>query len=79
MGSFVIDILAMTFGMPKALFPALSLTRLRRRRGRASAFSMRRWRRGRWWPRSPTGWLTRARRLGRIVVVAVADLGHGIA
>ena len=26
MGSFVIDILAMTFGMPRALFPALSLT-----------------------------------------------------
>ena len=26
MGSFVIDILAMTFGMPRALFPALALT-----------------------------------------------------
>src|SRR5262249_11162211 len=26
MGSFVVDILAMTFGMPRALFPALSLT-----------------------------------------------------
>ena len=78
MGSFAIDILAMTFGMPRALFPALALTVYDA--GPAglgvlyaavsagavvAAFS--------------TGWMIHARRLGRIVVVAVADWGVGIA
>jgi MFS family permease len=78
MGSFAIDILAMTFGMPRALFPALALTVYHA--GPAgvgvlyaavsagavvAAFS--------------TGWLIHARRLGRIVVFAVAVWGTGIA
>ena len=33
MGSFAIDLLAMTFGMPRALFPVLAVERLRRGRG----------------------------------------------
>jgi hypothetical protein len=45
MGSFAIDILAMTFGMPRALFPAPARP--------ASACSTPRCRRARWWPRSP--------------------------
>ena len=78
MGSFAIDILAMTFGMPRALFPALALTVYHA--GAAgvgvlyaavsagavvAAFS--------------TGWIIYARRLGRIVVFAVAVWGVGIA
>jgi len=78
MGSFAIDILAMTFGMPRALFPALALTVYDA--GPAgvgilyaavsagavvAAFS--------------TGWLIHARRLGRIVVFAVLIWGIGIA
>src|SRR4029079_14403709 len=77
MGSFVIDILAMTFGMPRALFPALSLTIYHAGAARVgllyaavsagavvAAFS--------------TGWLGSARRLGRIVVYAVLVWGLGI-
>ena len=77
MGSFVIDLLAMTFGMPRALFPALSLTvygtgatgvgllyAALSAGAVVAAFS--------------TGWLIRARRLGRIVVVAVLIWGAGI-
>jgi MFS family permease len=77
MGSFAVDILAMTFGMPRALFPALSLSLYHAGAtgvgllfaalsagSVAAAFS--------------TGWLTSARRLGRIVVVAVVVWGAGI-
>jgi MFS family permease len=78
MGSFAIDILAMTFGMPRALFPALALTVYHAgpegvgilyaavsAGAVVAAFS--------------TGWMTHVRRLGRIVVVAVAIWGVGIA
>jgi MFS family permease len=78
MGSFAIDILAMTFGMPRALFPALSLTVYHAGAtgvgvlyaavsagAVVAAFS--------------TGWMIHARRLGRIVVFAVAVWGAGIA
>jgi MFS family permease len=78
MGSFAIDILAMTFGMPRALFPALALTVYHAgpegvgilyaavsAGAVVAAFS--------------TGWMTHVRRLGRIVVVAVAVWGVGIA
>ena len=78
MGSFAIDILAMTFGMPRALFPALALTvydagpegvgvlyAAVSAGAVVAAFS--------------TGWLIHARRLGRIVVFAVAVWGAGIA
>jgi MFS family permease len=78
MGSFAIDILAMTFGMPRALFPALALTvydagpegvgilyAAVSAGAVVAAFS--------------TGWLIHARRLGRIVVFAVLIWGIGIA
>ena len=78
MGSFAIDILAMTFGMPRALFPALALTVYGA--GPAgvgllyAAVSA-----GAVVAAFTTGWLSRARRLGRIVVVAVTVWGVGIA
>jgi MFS family permease len=78
MGSFAIDILAMTFGMPRALFPALALTvydagpegvgilyAAVSAGAVVAAFS--------------TGWMIHARRLGRIVVFAVLVWGVGIA
>ena len=77
MGSFVIDILAMTFGMPRALFPALSLTVYHA--GAAgvgllyAAVSA-----GAVVAAFTTGWLGTARRLGRIVVYAVLVWGLGI-
>ena len=77
MGSFVIDILAMTFGMPRALFPALSLTVYHA--GAAgvgllyAAVSA-----GAVVAAFTTGWLGTARRLGRIVVFAVLVWGFGI-
>jgi MFS family permease len=77
MGSFAIDILAMTFGMPRALFPALALTvydagpegvgllyAALSAGAMVAAFT--------------TGWLGAARRLGRIVVGAVAMWGVAV-
>ena len=77
MGSFAIDILAMTFGMPRALFPALALTVYHAGAtgvgllyaavsagAVVAAFS--------------TGWLRHASRLGRIVAITVAVWGVGI-
>ncbi len=77
MGSFAADILAMTFGMPRALFPALSLTLYHAGAtgvgllyaalsfgATVSAFS--------------TGWLNHVRRLGRIVVAAIAAWGVAV-
>lgn len=78
MGSFAIDIMAMTFGMPRALFPALALTVYGA--GAAgvgllyAAVSA-----GAVVAAFTTGWLSGARRLGRIVVVAVTVWGVGIA
>ena len=79
LGSFVIDLFAMTFGMPRALFVVLSLhvfhagaagtgllyasVSLRRDDRRAST----------------NGWLTRARRLGRITIAMVLIWGAAIA
>jgi MFS family permease len=78
MGSFAIDILAMTFGMPRALFPALALTVYHAgpegvgilyaalsAGAMVAAFS--------------TGWIIHVRRLGRIVVFAVGAWGVAIA
>ena len=78
MGSFAIDLAAMTFGMPRALFAVLcaavydagaagtgllyAAVSAGRRRGGLT-----------------TGWLERARRLGRIVMVAVVVWGLGVA
>ena len=56
LSTFVIDLVAMIFGMPSALFPALALTSSGPARP-ASGCSRRRRRRGRWSAqRSPAGW-----------------------
>jgi MFS family permease len=78
LGSFVIDLFAMTFGMPRALFPILSLNVYHS--GKAgigalySAAAL-----GATVAALTTGWLERARRLGRIVIVAVLVWGAAIA
>ena len=78
MASFVIDLSAMTFGMPRALFPVLSLTVFHAGAagtgllyGAVAAGST--------VAALTTGWLIRARFLGRIVLVAVAAWGIFIA
>ena len=78
MGSFAIDLLAMTFGMPRALFAVLSVsvfhagasgTGLLYASVSAGALVA----------ALTTGWLAHARRLGRIVVWAVVAWGLAIA
>jgi MFS family permease len=77
MGGFAVDLLAMTFGMPRALFPALSLTVYHSGAtgvgllyaalsagATVAAFS--------------TGWLTNVPRLGRVVVVAILAWGISV-
>ena len=78
MGSFAIDILAMTFGMPRALFPALSLT-VYHAGPRGVGFLYAAVSAGAVAAAFSTGWMRRARRLGRIVVFAVAVWAVGIA
>ena len=77
MGSFVIDILAMTFGMPRALFPALALTVYHSGPTGVgllyAALSA-----GAVVAAFTTGWLAHVSRLGRIVVFTVAVWGFGI-
>ncbi|MGZ4481850.1 MAG: MFS transporter [Gaiellales bacterium] len=77
MGSFAIDILAMTFGMPRALFPALSLT-LYHAGATGVGLLYTALAAGAMLAAFSTGWLTRASRLGRIVVIAVLIWGAGI-
>jgi hypothetical protein len=78
MGSFVIDIAAMTFGMPRALFAVLSLTVYHA--GAAgtgllyAAVSV-----GATVAALTTGWVEHARRLGRIVIASVLVWGAAIA
>jgi MFS family permease len=78
MGSFVIDLSAMTFGMPRALFAILSLTVYGAGAAgtgllyAAVAF-------GSTVAALTTGWLIHARYLGRIVLAAVALWGAFIA
>jgi hypothetical protein len=78
MGSFAIDLAAMTFGMPRALFAVLSLTVYDA--GAAgtgllySAVSA-----GTLLAVATAGWLEHARRLGRIVIGAVLAWGAAIA
>jgi MFS family permease len=77
-GSFVIDLFAMTFGMPRALFPVLALTVYGA--GAAgtgalyAAVSA-----GATAAALTTGWLGRTRRLGRVVICAVVVWGLAIA
>jgi MFS family permease len=77
MGSFAADLLAMTFGMPRALFPALSLTLYHAGATGVgllyAALSF-----GATVSALSTGWLGHMRRLGRIVVVAIAGWGAAV-
>lgn len=77
-GSFVIDILAMTFGMPRALFPVLSLSVFHAgATGTGALFAA--VSAGATVAALTTGWLRHARRLGRITMAAVAVWGAAIA
>ncbi|MFN8163174.1 MAG: MFS transporter [Solirubrobacterales bacterium] len=75
---FVIDLSAMTFGMPRALFPVLSLTVFHAgAAGTGLLFAS--VAAGSTVAALTTGWLLTARYLGRIVLVAVAAWGACIA
>ncbi len=77
-GSFVIDLAAMTFGMPRALFPVLALTVYHAGAGGTgllfAAVSA-----GATVAALSTGWIEHVRFLGRIVLAAVAVWGAAIA
>jgi MFS family permease len=78
LGSFAIDLLAMTFGMPRALFAVLSVSVYHTGAGGtgllyASVAA------GATVAALTTGWLAHARRLGRIVIWAVVAWGVAIA
>jgi MFS family permease len=78
MGSFFIDIAAMTFGMPRALFPVLSLTVYHSgAAGTGVLFAS--VAAGATVAALTTGWLRDARRLGLIVLWAVVAWGAAIA
>jgi MFS family permease len=77
MGSFAIDLLAMTFGMPRALFAVLSVSVFHAGAGGtgllyASVAA------GATVAALTTGWLAHVRRLGRIVIWAVVAWGIAI-
>jgi MFS family permease len=77
-GSFAIDLLAMTFGMPRALFAVLSISVYHAGAGGtgllyASVGA------GATVAALTTGWLAHARRLGRIVIWSVVVWGAAIA
>jgi MFS family permease len=77
-GSFAIDLVAMTFGMPRALFAVLALTVYHAGAGGTgllyAAVAL-----GGTLAVLTSGWIARARRLGRIVIFAVICWGAGIA
>jgi MFS family permease len=77
-GSFVIDLAAMTFGMPRALFPVLSLT-VFHAGAEGTGFLFAAVSLGATIAALTTGWLEHARWLGRIVLAAVAVWGLAIA
>ena len=77
-GSFGIDLAAMSFGMPRTLFPALSLTVYHAgAAGTGALFAA--VSAGATLAALSTGWLTHVRRLGRIVIWAVLAWGAAIA
>jgi MFS family permease len=75
LGSFGIDLVAMTFGMPKALFPALSLTVYHAGAAGTGAL-LAAVSAGATVAALSTGWLSHTRRLGRVVICAVAGVGR---
>jgi MFS family permease len=77
-GSFVIDLAAMTFGMPRALFPVLSLT-VFDAGASGTGFLLAAVSAGATVAALTTGWLEHARWLGRIVLASVAVWGLAIA
>ncbi|HEY0515772.1 MAG TPA: MFS transporter [Solirubrobacteraceae bacterium] len=78
LGSFGIDLAAMTFGMPRTLFPVLSLTVYHTgAAGTGALFAA--VSAGETIAALTTGWLGRARYLGRIVIWAVLSWGAAIA
>jgi MFS family permease len=77
-GSFVIDLCAMTFGMPRALFPVLSLT-VFHAGASGTGFLLAAVSAGATVAALTTGWLEHARWLGRIVLGSVAVWGLAIA
>jgi MFS family permease len=76
--SFVIDLAAMTFGMPRALFPVLSLS-VFHAGAEGTGFLYAAVAFGATIAALTTGWLEHARWLGRIVIAAVAVWGLAIA
>jgi MFS family permease len=78
MGSFAIDLLAMTFGMPRALFAVLSLT-VYHAGAEGTGLLYAAVSAGATVAALTTGWLGHARRLGRIVIGAVVVWGLAIA
>jgi MFS family permease len=77
-GSFAIDLLAMTFGMPRALFPVLSLTVYHAGAGGTGAL-LAAVSAGATVAALTTGWLKETRRLGLVVIWAVVVWGGAIA
>jgi MFS family permease len=77
LGSFAIDLSAMTFGMPRALFPALSLTVYHAGAAGTGAL-LAAVAAGATVAALTTRWLERARRLGLIVIWAVVVWGMTI-
>ncbi len=78
MGSFVIDLSAMTFGMPRALFPVLAIT-VYHAGASGTGLLYAAVAAGSTVAALTTGWLLHARFLGRIVLAAVAAWGAFIA
>jgi MFS family permease len=77
-GSFVIDLCAMTFGMPRALFPVLSLT-VFHAGATGTGVLLASVSAGATVAALTTGWLEHARWLGRIVLASVTVWGLAIA
>jgi MFS family permease len=75
---FVMDLSAMTFGMPRALFPVLALT-IYHAGAAGTGLLYAAVAAGSTIAALTTGWMSHARRLGRIVLVAVAFWGIFIA
>ena len=78
MGGFAIDLAAMTFGMPRALFPVLSIT-VYHAGAAGTGFLFAAVSAGATLAALTAGWLNRARYLGRIVLAAVGVWGAAIA
>ena len=77
-GSFAIDLVAMTFGMPRALFPVLAVS-VYHAGATGTGFLFASVSAGATLAVLASGWLEHARRLGRIVIVSVAVWGAAIA